>query len=156
MTEGKFFPWIDNSEKLKQILLQLNTESKAVWGRMDAQQMIEHLILVCELSNGTKECEVHTPEKYIEKSQAFLMSDEPMPKNFIAKFIPEEPAAHRYENIEASINAFISSIVQYHSYWNGKEETTRNHPVFGKLNKHKWDMVHNKHITHHLLQFGLK
>ena len=150
-----FYPWIDNSVKLKDVLLQLQPDSKAIWGRMDAQQMIEHLILVCEISNGSKESEILTPEKYIEKSQAFLMGEEPMPKNFVAKFIPEEPISHRYDDLQSAIQTFLSSISLYHSYWDGKEHSTRNHPVFGKLNKKMWNRVHNKHITHHLLQFGL-
>jgi hypothetical protein len=150
-----FYPWIDNSVKLMDVLLQLQPDSKAIWGRMDSQQMIEHLILVCEISNGSKEAEILTPEKYIEKSQAFLMCDEPMPKNFVAKFIPEEPIAHRYDDLQSAIQAFLSSLSLYHSYWEGKKGSTRNHPVFGKLNKKMWNRVHNKHITHHLLQFGL-
>ena len=149
------YQWIYNTVKLKETLFQLQSTSKANWGRMDAQQMIEHLILVVEISNGTLDVEVLTPEKYIEKSQAFLMSNEVLPKNFVAKFIPKDPVAHRYEDLQSAIRAFCISITLYHSYWDGKEESTRNHPVFGKLNKVMWDQVHNKHISHHLLQFGL-
>lgn len=150
-----FFSWIENPKKLKNELLQLKSNTVALWGRMDAQQMIEHLIIVCEISNGTTDVKVLTPKKNIKKAQAFLMSEQEMPKNFIAKFIPKEPLAYKYEDLPTAIQTFIYSINIYHSYWVDKKDSTRNHPVFGKLNKKMWNRVHNKHITHHLLQFGL-
>ena len=150
-----FFPWVDNTDKLMEPLLRLRPDSKPAWGRMDAQQMIEHLIFVFEISNGSKKVEVLTPEKHIKKSQIFLMSDKPMPKNFISKFIPVEPAAHQFSNLQTAISELISSIKTYHSCWVEKKETTLNHPVFGALNKKMWNQVHNKHITHHFLQFRL-
>jgi len=150
-----FFAWVDKPEILKETLLQITNGSKPAWGRMDAQQMVEHLILVFELSNGLKSSPILTPDKYIEKSQTFLMSDEPLPKNFVAKFIPENPVSHSNKNFNIAVNELVIALHTYHSYWRGKEEHTLNHPVFGELNKKMWDQVHNKHITHHLLQFGL-
>lgn len=151
----EFYPWIDNTEQLENKLAILELNQKAVWGRMDAQQMIEHLILVLEISNGVKEMEIYTPEKHIEKSQAFLMSEKPMPQNFIAKFIPEDPIPHRFETINVAKNEFFKAVIAYHKYWLGKEESVRNHPVFGELTKTKWNQLHNKHITHHFKQFEL-
>jgi len=29
------------------------------------------------------------------------------------------------------------------------------HPVFGELNFEEWILLHYKHVTHHLKQFGL-
>lgn len=151
----EFVAWIEELDKLKGKLKLLHPESKPEWGRMDAQQMIEHLIGSCEISNGTKKVEVLTPEKHIEKSQAFLMSDQEMPKNFIAKFIPEDPIPHQYSNLNVAVAALVASIEKYHNYWEGNEDSLCNHSVFGRLNKEKWNRVHNKHITHHLLQFNL-
>ena len=149
------FPWLDKSEKLKDTLLQLTSDARPIWGRMDAQQMIEHLIVVLELSSDDKSTPILTPDKHIEKSQAFLMSDKPMPQNFIAEFLPKDPSAYRFVNIDKAIQELTRSIKTYHPYWLGKEESTLNHPIFGALNKKMWDQVHNKHITHHLSQFGL-
>ena len=42
----KFINWINESERLKEKLKQLSPDSKPKWGRMDAHQMIEHLILI--------------------------------------------------------------------------------------------------------------
>ena len=150
-----FDSWIEKSDRLREKLSLLSPESPPAWGRMGAQQMIEHLLLVCEISNGTKKAEVLTPEKHIEKAQTFLMSDQEMPKNFIAKFIPEEPIPNQFSDLNTAIRAFIASVEEYHAFWKENEETTGNHPVFGRLNKEKWNRVHNKHITHHLAQFNL-
>lgn len=142
-------------DKLNTVLARLDSNTKAVWGQMDAHQMIEHLILVVEISNGLTDVEIQTPEKYIAKSQAFLMSDEAMPKNFIAKFIPEKPQAYKYVSIDEAKKELLASIKNYNIYWMGKELNTRNHPVFGKLNKEMWDQLHSKHFTHHFEQFDV-
>lgn len=149
------FPWIDNSEKLIETLSKLESNSKAVWGRMDAQQMIEHLILVCNLSNKKCNTEIITPEKYLSKTQEFLMGEEPMPKNFVAKFIPEDPIPYTFKNIEKAKTEFINAIDKYHLFWAAKPNGKLNHPIFGSLTHHMWNQVHNKHIRHHLKQFDL-
>lgn len=150
-----YINWTNSLEKLKEVLVNIDHNTKAVWGRMDAHQMIEHLIYVVEISNGLINVEIQTPEKYIAKSQDILMSDEPMPKNFIAKFIPEEPQAYKYVSIDEAKKVLLSSIDIYGQYWQGKEQNTRNHPIFGRLNKEMWDQLHSKHFTHHFTQFNL-
>jgi len=151
----EFFPWINNIEKLKETLAQLEAKAPALWGKMDAQQMVEHLNLVLEISNGTLDVVIYTPEKYIEKSQAFLMSQEPLPRNFVAKFIPEEPITHKNADLKSAVEVFLNSAEKHQKYWHEKDAENRNHPVFGNLNKTMWDCVHNKHITHHFIQFSL-
>jgi len=150
-----FYAWVDDKEKLEETLSLLTSSSPALWGRMDAQQMVEHLILLYDISNTKIETPILTPEKHLHKSRVFLRSEELMPKNFIAKFLPIDPTPYSYPSLKEAINQLFSSLDSFHSYWKDKEEETLNHPVFGKLNKGLWDRVHNKHIHHHFLQFGL-
>lgn len=150
-----FNNWVDNRENLQTSLGLLNAKSPALWGRMDAQQMVEHLIVLFEISNKNQETPILTPEKYLHKSQAFLMSDELMPKNFVAKFLPINPSPYLYSSLTEANNKLLSVLDSFHNYWLGKDDETLNHPVFGSLNKEQWDRVHNKHIHHHFLQFGL-
>ena len=150
-----FYAWVDDKERLEEALSLLTFSSSALWGRMDAQQMVEHLILLFDISNKKQETPILTPEKYLHKSQAFLRSEELMPKNFVAKFLPIDPIPYTFSSLEESKNKIFSSLDSFHSYWKGIKEETLNHPVFGKLNKELWDRVHNKHIHHHFLQFGL-
>jgi hydroxymethylglutaryl-CoA reductase len=150
-----FYAWVDDKEKLQETLGLLNSSSPALWGRMDAQQMVEHLIVLFEISNKKQETLILTPEKHLNKSQAFLMSEDLLPKNFVAKFLPINPSPYKYSSLQEAVSQLIYSLDSYQSYWKGIEEETLNHPVFGKLNKVKWNRVHNKHIQHHFLQFGL-
>ena len=150
-----FFAWVDDKDKLKETLGLLSSSSPALWGRMDAQQMVEHLIMLYNISNKKQETSILTPDKYIHKTQEFLRSEELMPKNFVAKFLPLDPIPYVYSSIEEAIDHLLSSLDSFQAYWSGKEEETLNHPVFGKLNKVLWDRVHNKHLHHHFLQFGL-
>lgn len=150
-----FYAWVDDKEKLQETLGLLNSSSTALWGRMDAQQMIEHLIVLYKMSNKKQETLILTPEKYLPKSLAFLMSKELLPKNFVAKFLPIDPSPYKYSSMQEAISKLVFYLNSYHTYWKGIEEETLNHPVFGRLNKVQWDCVHNKHIQHHFLQFGL-
>ena len=150
----EFFPWINNLEKLKETLAHLEAKAPALWGKMDAQQMVEHLNWVLEISNGTLDVGIRTPEKYIEKSQAFLISEDPMPRGFVSKFIPEDPISHKNVDLKSAIAEFLNSTEKHQKYWPEKDAKNRNHFVFGSLNKAMWDCVHNKHITHHFILFN--
>ncbi len=150
-----FSLWINNKEKLKDTLKLLSDSTLPLWGRLDAQQMIEHLIALFELSNKEQETPILTPEKYLHKSVDFLMSNELMPKNFVAKFLPIDPPPYIHASLDEAVFYLFKVLDSYHIYWVGKEACKLNHPIFGSLTKDKWDRVHNKHIHHHFLQFGL-
>lgn len=151
----EFINWLEKKKKLKEILEKLNLKTKPLWGQMDSQQMIEHLIYVFEISNGVKNIEDQTQTIPYKKAEMFLKSKEEMPKNFSAKFLSKTPNKHKFKELNSAISNLILNIDKYNEFWRGKEQTTCNHPVFGQLNKEKWNKVHNKHITHHLKQFDL-
>ena len=150
-----FYNWVNDKEKLKDTLSLLRFNSPALWGRMDAQQMVEHLIILFEISSKKQQTNILTPEKYLEKSQAILMSDEPMPKNFVAKFLPIGPTPYLYSSLVEANYQLLFVLSAYQVYWKERENERLNHPIFGSLTKDMWDRVHNKHIHHHFLQFGL-
>ena len=53
-----------NRKYLESLLLKLQANTSAVWGKMTAQQMVEHLISQVEYTNGKKKpfCEVSEEE----------------------------------------------------------------------------------------------
>jgi len=46
----------------------------------------------------------------------------------------------------------VDEFVEYFKNAPGKKTT---HPVFGPLDFNEWVLLHYKHVTHHLRQFGV-
>src|SRR5688572_11641628 len=90
------------SPELEASLAKLDADTPALWGRMDAQQMIEHLTLVLRVSIGKVPMTIHTPEEKLAKSKSFLMSEKPMPREFRASFIPLDPQPKRNPDMESA------------------------------------------------------
>ena len=66
-----FYAWVDDKDKLKETLGLLSCYSPGVWGVMDAQQIVEHQIVLYNISNKKQETSILTPDKYIHQSQEF-------------------------------------------------------------------------------------
>ena len=57
--------------------------------------------------------------------------------------------------MEAAINELQKSINEFVEHFAADKNITTTHPVFGPLNFEEWVLLHYKHVTHHLRQFGL-
>jgi oxepin-CoA hydrolase/3-oxo-5,6-dehydrosuberyl-CoA semialdehyde dehydrogenase len=59
----------------------LNADSPALWGKMNPQQMIEHLVEFVGLSYEKTTFPLCVPEDMVEKYQAFLFSEKMFREN---------------------------------------------------------------------------
>ncbi|MDQ7816321.1 MAG: DUF1569 domain-containing protein [Melioribacteraceae bacterium] len=123
---------------------------------MTLQHMIEHLILAVRSSNGKLKIECFNPKEKIPALKRFLLSERPLPKNFINPVIGEDLLPLEYKNLKSAFSALKSEIDDYYIFFETNPETLTTNPTFGNLNKEEWDLFHKKHFTHHLEQFGLK
>ncbi len=58
------------------LLRKLQPGQKGKWGKMDAQQMVEHFRQVLKVANGKIQLPLHNPDKErLEKIRTFLMSE---------------------------------------------------------------------------------
>jgi len=140
---------------LKKVLSPLRAETPARWGRLNAQQMIEHLEWVVQMSTGKHAVQQEIPEDKIERAKKFLASEHPMPKDFRANFIPADPASCRHENLEQAIDKLVEEVKAFEKYYSENPQRTHLHPSFGILNAQEWTRIHDKHFTHHFQQFGI-
>ncbi|MFN0204592.1 MAG: DUF1569 domain-containing protein [Bacteroidia bacterium] len=136
---------------------RLAHDAKPLWGNMNAQQMVEHLLFVLEVVTVPKEMgEILTPAEKIPRVQAFLMSDKPMPRDFQAPAIANEAIAQtRFPDFETAKIALKEGINAFFSYFEANPDAIHAHLVFGHCNAAQWEMLQNKHFTHHFTQFGL-
>ncbi len=136
-------------------LLKILPPSTApLWGSMNAQQMVEHLALVVNISNGRfPQTPTADPEKLAYRRTRFFEKDVPMPRNFQPPFIAPNPVPLRYENMLAAIQKLQNSLALFHVYF--IENQTAIHPFFGAMNYDEWLQFHFRHFRHHFTQFGL-
>jgi hypothetical protein len=145
----------DNLETIMRHLNQIDADSKPLWGTMTAQRMIEHL--TDGILSGIGKIEMTCPyegEK-LERSRAFLMSEQPMPREFKAHFVKDD-APLKHDDFEDAIDAFVDAWLELEEYNELNPNATHVHPVFGLLNQSEWRWMHRKHITHHFQQFGIE
>jgi hypothetical protein len=141
-------------DEVSKALQSLSPETEALWGTMNASEMLQHLKGSLELTYFEGDVKILTPADKLEASRAFVLSDKPLPRGAMK---PKE-----YENIESNGHDFSEQkkelVEHFQSY--AREMTNRTdfkatHPYFGELNGPEWVHFQKKHFRHHLAQFGL-
>jgi hypothetical protein len=136
------------------ILGKLEPSTHPKWGKMNAQEMIEHLSDVFILAKGEKLFDQVVPDDKVEKAQRFISSEHPMPKNFAINFI-DENSGLRNLNLSDAIEEFNIEWKSFEAYYELNPLKKHLHPNFGELDYDQWRQLHSKHMTHHFEQFGL-
>jgi oxepin-CoA hydrolase/3-oxo-5,6-dehydrosuberyl-CoA semialdehyde dehydrogenase len=144
-------------QTLFDLLGNLQPQRKNLWGKMNAQQMVEHLMLFFDVSSCKIVYPLLTDPENLPKFKAFLYSDKAFRENTKAPetLLPEEPIPVHTENLNAAIGILKQSVEDFFLYFKADTTKTTTHPVFGALNYEEWMMLHTKHIQHHLRQFGM-
>lgn len=143
-------------EEFPVLLRGLKADTPALWGKMNAQQMIEHLYLVVSASNGRVTIDPQADEARLAyRKMRFFEKDTPMPRHFRVNFVPEEPNPVQFVHIEDAKMKLFEQLQRFDDYFMEHPGITSVHPVFGALNYEEWVQNHARHIRHHLMQFGL-
>jgi len=139
------------------LLKDLPADAAGKWGKMNGQQMVEHVAAFFDVSAGKIKFDLVTPVEHLPKYKEFLLSDKEFRENTKAptSVISEEAHPLRYANMPEALTNLQQSIVAFEEYFKEDKLKTTQHPVFGELNFDEWVLLHYKHVTHHLRQFGL-
>lgn len=127
------------------------------WGKMNAQQMIEHVGLFFLVSAEKLRLELAVPEEHLPKYREFLYSEKQFRENTKApaSILGDEPLPLRFASMEEAIDKLKKSIDGFVEFFKNNPDKKTLHPAFGELNFDEWILLHYKHVTHHLRQFGL-
>jgi hypothetical protein len=136
-------------------LITLSSESKPGWGKMSSQHMVEHLIFTVRISNGKLTVGCLIPQERWPTMKNFLMSERPLPKNFVNPVIGVDLAPLEFQNIEEAKINLANEYSNFNKYFHKNPQATILNPTFGELNKTEWVQFHRKHFTHHFEQFNL-
>lgn len=143
-------------EQFPDLLDGLQADTPAVWGLMNAQQMVEHLGTVVGFSNGRFEAKPTVDEaRLAHRKMRYYEKDVPMPRGFRAEFIPETPNPVQFPDMETAKNFLLQQLERFDDYYAEHPGLTAMHPVLGVLNYDEWVQTHARHFRHHLQQFGV-
>jgi oxepin-CoA hydrolase/3-oxo-5,6-dehydrosuberyl-CoA semialdehyde dehydrogenase len=154
---AKKSPFVEiNRKNVESYLDKLTEDTKAKWGIMTPQHMIEHLGMGFLNAMGKVKLDVVTPEEQLEKYQDSLWNYYPMPKNFKLPILKEnETEELRYADLQEAKEAFLKAWDKYEEFFKENPDAETNNAIFGPLDKDQWELLNRKHFNHHFEQFGL-
>ncbi len=137
------------------ILTGLDAGVPAKWGKMNVQQMIEHMSEYVRIASGKTLLDSVTPEEKLPRVRAFLESEKPFPENTPNALMPDTPPPVRHASKEDAIAELRSELNHFFAVHEQDTNKATQSPFFGVLDfDHQVQLLH-KHSTHHLRQFGL-
>ncbi len=141
------------TSKLIKRIESLTPESKAVWGKMNAAQMLAHNCVTYELVFNPPNGKPNSFKRLLLKTfiKKIVVSEKPYKVN--SRTAPEFVIANEKDfdvEKERLIN-FLKKTQQLGiSHFEGKESHS-----FGKLTSDEWSNMFYKHLDHHLHQFSV-
>jgi hypothetical protein len=138
------------------LLQRLKTDTPGRWGKMNAQQMIEHFTDVVMVASGKLPMPVVTPPDRLPKYREFMMSEKPFKENTKSPVLPEEPQPLKKHTKEAAVGKLQEELIYFFEVFEKDPGKKTNHPAFGELNFEENIQIMHKHALHHLRQFGME
>ena len=144
-------------EEMFLLLNNLSADAKAKWGKMNAQQMVEHVTGFFNISLEKLKFDIVTPEEHLPKYKEFLYSDKEFKENTKVPLsvLGEEPLPLHYPSIAIAMEKLQQAVQDFVNYFKNEPGKKTLHPVFGMLNFDEWVLLHYKHVIHHMKQFNL-
>jgi hypothetical protein len=131
----------------------LNADAKPVWGKMNIEQMLSHLVHSGELPfvESVPNVSNWMTRTLVKPLMLYVL---PMPKEI--KTSPEmdqQQKGRPPQGLDVDKAKAIELINKLGTLDPGHDCLC--HPFFGKLSAKEWAMLAHKHIDHHLRQFGV-
>lgn len=123
------------------------------WGKMNFQQMVEHLSDSVRQSFSKEEVEVLTPAERLAAMQEFIRGGKSFRENTINPTLPPVPLPLRHATLAEAVDELERNLESFHLFFGKSEELKTIHPIFGELTLTLWLSLHDKHFTHHARQF---
>ena len=151
-----------NQEKLEFLrstfvneLKKLSSDTPAAFGKMNVQQMIEHMSDSIRYANGKDPQKIITPPERLKLMKDFIMSEKDFRPNTPNSLMSETPVPCKAASLSEAITELEGEIKDFINYFENQPGITSNNPFFGELNYAEWVQGLHKHALHHLRQFGV-
>lgn len=149
--------WVNflDEVEVRQKLSKLTVDTKPLFGKMNAQQMIEHLSEVTQIANGNWKVDSYVSDEKTARRKPYLNTDGELQVGFKAPFLSEAPTPLKFSSMEDAINDLIKQVAEFEEVFKADKNRTVVHPFFGELDYEYWKKFQVKHFTHHFKQFNL-
>jgi len=138
------------------LLGELHADTKAKWGIMNAQQMVEHFADAVKNASGKLILPILNEGARLQKSRDFLMSEKPFKENTDNPLIPKEGIPHRQPDLQSAINKLQKELDHFFVVFEKNPNLKTGNAFFGQLDYNMNIQLLHKHALHHLRQFGLE
>jgi hypothetical protein len=126
------------------------------WGKMNLQQMTEHLSRdAFRVASGKVSFPLMTPEEHIPKIHEFLRSEKQFRENSVNKLMPEEPLPVVHKDMPAALDELRMEIGDFFKTYDQEPDKKVINPFFGEKDFELQLHLLHKHALHHLRQFGV-
>lgn len=143
----------DKHEVLNRIS-NLGPSARAMWGKMNVNEMVCHIADQLRLALGIKEVEFKG--NLIEENilKWLVLWGLPFPKGKIetVKELKQGVGGTKPTDFNCDIKLLKDLIEDFDISFNSD---SRKHPAFGSMNKKQWGRLVYLHIDYHLRQFGI-
>lgn len=139
-----------------ELLESISPETVPAFGKMNAQQMVEHMSYAFKQASGLIPLRSNQPEEVTQKMYQFMMSDRPFKDNTPNSFLPDEPEPVLYSGMKEAIEVLKKDIEFFESVFSDQSDRRIHNPFFGNLNQQEWIHLLHKHAWHHLRQFHIQ
>jgi hypothetical protein len=144
--------------RLVLLLQQLPPDTEARWGKMNVQQMIEHLGGdAFRTASGRLVFEkILTAPEQLGRMRAFMMSEKPFKENIANPLMGADPLPQRYKTVQGAIGALQQELINFFEVFEKNPLLITRNPFYGDLNFDENVQLLYKHALHHLRQFGVE
>lgn len=141
----------EENAKIIERIKKINSDSRPLWGKMNAAGMLFHLQEPIRVALG----ELKLKHGFIGKLFGKMALKEVLSDKPFKKGVPTSNEFKPKSNYDLEIEKEkLIGLVALLSEKGPVAISSNPHPFFGKLTPEEWNIITWKHINHHLTQFG--
>ncbi len=139
----------DRQELLRRID-NLNTDSRAQWGKMTVDQMLSHLVDACKMALGELAVAPKPGPMSFAPIRKAVIYWLPWPKGAptAPELLARKPVSVEAE--KAELKTLMNRLAAQ-----SDQQSVPAHPAFGDLSRKDWGALIHRHTDHHFKQFGV-
>lgn len=139
-----------------QKLKTLKADAERKWGKMNVQQMVEHMAEYIALASGKIITEkIVTPAEHLEGYRRFLSTEKEFKENTPNVLMPETPQPVKHGNLDEAIEELKQEVDHLFKVFEDDCDKKVLNAIFGELDYEMTVQLLYKHAWHHLRQFGI-
>jgi hypothetical protein len=124
---------ITDRKNLNLLLSALQRNTPALWGRMNAQNMVEHLVEAVEYTNGKRLADLRFPPDRANRQRHLLVDSDFVIPNEVTSYLSDTTKTKRFNDLATAILELNNELDAFEHFFK-TEGITATHFEFGPMN----------------------